>query len=156
MLSSTDSTIPTTTTTEPAENNKTSIPPSRETQPPNLSFLLTDPRAKHLKVGDGGAGPSHTPLTTNTTFILSQLPALRSVLTQLRAKLKALPQGQIEVDPKREERREYIDSRIRLHLERTGEGGRGGSDGHGLVVKGRKVDGDEVQALEGAVQAFSQ
>lgn len=121
---------------------------------PNLSFLLNDPIAKRLNVGDGDA-PNHTPLTTNTTFILSQLPALRALLEDLRPKLAGLSQNplQTEQDPKREERTEYIDSRTRLHLERTGELGGSAGEGHG-VVKGRRVDGEEVKALESVAGMF--
>ncbi|KAK2813817.1 hypothetical protein FQN50_000218 [Emmonsiellopsis sp. PD_5] len=117
---------------------------------PNLSFLVSDPTAKRLRIGNA-TDPSHNPITTNTTFILSQLPALRAMLTQLRPKLTSLPvsAGQMEVDPKREERREYIESRTRMHLERNGEVG--GEDGRGVVVGGRRVGGEEARALEGVV-----
>ncbi|PGG98194.1 hypothetical protein AJ80_09572 [Polytolypa hystricis UAMH7299] len=143
-----------TTTTSPP-------PPQHQQRLPDLSFLLTDPTAKHLSVGSNAAGPAHTPLTTHTTFILSQLPALRSLLTQLRAKLAKLPSSveAMDLDEKRLERREYIDGRTRLHLERSGEigGGNGvGGEGErgeaGGVVRGRKVGGEEVSALEGVVR----
>ncbi|EFE44756.1 hypothetical protein TRV_00428 [Trichophyton verrucosum HKI 0517] len=128
---------------------------SADMQLPNLSFLLSDPRAKKLRMGDGGAGPSHTPLTTNTTFILSQLPALRAVLTQLRTKLQTLPKsvGEMDLDQKKGERREYINSRAKLHLERTS--GTGESEhGHG-VIRGKRINPEEVQALEGVATTFS-
>ncbi|WEW54632.1 hypothetical protein PRK78_000052 [Emydomyces testavorans] len=115
---------------------------------PNLSFLMDDPSAKRLNVGDN-IGPSHTPITTNTTFLLSQLPALRAILTQLRPKLATLSTTADHVgesDAKREERRQYIDGRISLYLERTGELGAGQG-----VVRGRRVDVKEVQALESVV-----
>ncbi|EEP78069.1 predicted protein [Uncinocarpus reesii 1704] len=117
-------------------------------QLPNLSFLFTDPAAKRLNVGDDG-GPSHTPVTTNTTFLLSQLPALQAVLAQLRpklTKLSALLDQAGEYDTKREDRRRYIDSRTNLHLERIGELG-----GRAAQVRGRKVDEAELQALESVV-----
>ena len=119
---------------------------------PNLSFLLNDPIAKRLNVGDEAAAPNHTPLTTNTTFILSQLPALRALLVDLRPKLAALSQREV-TDPKRDERKEYIDSRTRLHLERAGELGGSAGEGHG-VVKGRRVDGKEVKAVEDVAGMF--
>ncbi|KAK2861458.1 hypothetical protein FQN49_004175 [Arthroderma sp. PD_2] len=133
-------------------------PPSpfnAETHLPNLSFLLSDPRAKKLRIGDGGAGPSHTPLTTNTTFILSQLPALRSVLAQLRPKLQTLPKSvdEMELDQKKGERREYINSRTKLHLDRTG-GGSESEQGH-RVIRGKRVNAEDVQALESVAAAFS-
>ncbi|OJD19623.1 hypothetical protein AJ78_00480 [Emergomyces pasteurianus Ep9510] len=118
---------------------------------PDLSFLLTDPTARHLRIGDV-ADPSHNPITTNTTFILSQLPALRAMLAQLRPKLATLPRSmeEMELDPRREERREYIEGRTWMHLVRNGELG-GAGNGHGVVVAGRRIEGKEVQALEGVV-----
>ena len=115
----------------------------------DLSFLTSSPAARQLRVGiDAGSGTQHTPLTTNTTFILSQLPALQTVLRQLRPKLATLPkQGDaMEVDSKGDERREYIESRIRLHLERTGQLAVG-SNGN-PVIAGRKIDISEAHALE--------
>ncbi|KMP07198.1 hypothetical protein CISG_06829 [Coccidioides immitis RMSCC 3703] len=136
----------------PSENPKTAGGDGRTSalnpQLPNLSFLFTDPAAKQLNVGDDG-GPSHTPITTNTTFILSQLPALQATLTQLRPKLVTLatPADQVgESDSKREERRQYIDSRTHLHLERIGKL----VAGEGLP-RGRTINEKEVQALENVV-----
>ncbi|KAL2006835.1 hypothetical protein VTN00DRAFT_9503 [Thermoascus crustaceus] len=115
---------------------------TRETSLPDLSFLTRDPAAKQLRVGNGT-----NPLTTNTTFILSQLPALRATLEQLRPKLATLPKSadEMELDAKKEERRQYIESRIRLHLERAGELAMGEGN---TVVAGRRIRGSEAQALE--------
>lgn len=115
---------------------------ARETLLPDLSFLTSDPAAKQLRIGNGA-----TPLTTNTTFILSQLPALRAMLEQLRPKLATLPRSidEMDLDAKKDERREYIESRIRLHLERAGELAMG--DGN-TVVASRKIRRSEAQALE--------
>jgi kinetochore protein Mis12/MTW1 len=119
---------------------------SAEQELPNLSFLTSDPAAKMLKVGQNDS------LTTNTTFILSQLPALRAVLERLRPKLNTLPKTALVDSEKRDERREYIDSRIRMHLERTGEPSM--SDA-GAVVAGRKVAGAESQALEAVARILN-
>jgi kinetochore protein Mis12/MTW1 len=146
------STAPPATATSESQTDAT-VPP---TDLPNLSFLLNDPIARRLSVGDTSAGPAHTPLTTHTTFILSQLPALRALLEQLRPKLATLskqPEELSEHYAKRRERQEYIDSRVKAHLERTGELGGSAGEGHG-VVKGRRVDGKEVKALENVVGMF--
>ncbi|PGH31063.1 kinetochore protein Mis12/MTW1 [[Emmonsia] crescens] len=138
--------------TEEKESSTTnSNSPIPTADAPDLSFLLTDPTARRLRIGDA-ADPSHNPITTNTTFILSQLPALRAMLAQLRPKLSTLPRSaeQMELDPRRDERREYIESRTLMHLVRNGVLGPTG-DGHGVVVAGRRVEGEEVQALEGVV-----
>lgn len=52
----------------------------------------------------------------------------------------------MDAEPKRDERKEYIESRIRLHLERTGQLTVGG-DGN-AVVAGRRIDISEARALE--------
>lgn len=115
----------------------------------DLSFLTSSPAAQQLRVGVA-AGPNtqHTPLTTNTTFILSQLPALQAMLKQLRPKLVTLPKPAdvAEKESKRDERKEYIESRIRLHLERAGQLAMG-SNGD-PVVAGRRIDISEAHALE--------
>lgn len=123
----------------------------------DLSFLTESPAAQQLRVGAAtGSNTKHTPLTTNTTFILSQLPALQALLKHLRPKLATLPKSadMTEADTKRDERKEYIESRIRLHLERTGQLGVG-SDGN-PVVAGRKIDISEAQALEAVAGMLTQ
>ncbi|EAW22207.1 MIND complex subunit MTW1 [Aspergillus fischeri NRRL 181] len=115
----------------------------------DLSFLTSSPAAQQLRVGvDTGPSTQYTPLTTNTTFILSQLPALQALLKQLRPKLVSLPRSSavMESDAKFDERREYIESRIKLHLERTGQLPVG-ANGSPTIV-GRKIDMAEAQALE--------
>ena len=139
-----------------SSNQTTTNGTNRAIELPNLSFLFTDPTAKRLNVGSDSSTPSHTPLTTNTTFILSQLPALKALLEQLRPKLASLPkagEGTAVFDTKRAERNAYIDGRTRLHLERNGELGGAAGEGHG-VVKGRRVEREEVKALESVVEMF--
>ncbi|KAL2853362.1 Mis12 protein-domain-containing protein [Aspergillus pseudoustus] len=123
----------------------------------DLAFLMSSPAAQQLRVGVAtGSNTQHTPLTTNTTFILSQLPALQAMLNQLRPKLAALPKAGniINKESKADERREYIESRIRLHLERSGQLPVGG-DGHPAIT-GRKMDFSEAQALEAVTSLLTQ
>jgi kinetochore protein Mis12/MTW1 len=127
------------------------VPTLPENKDLDLSFLTESPAARQLRIGAAtGPNTQHTPLTTNTTFILSQLPALQALLKQLRPKLATLSKSanttEANTNTKRDERKEYIESRIRLHLERTGQLGVG-SDGN-PVVAGRKIDISEAQALE--------
>ncbi|OJJ45753.1 hypothetical protein ASPZODRAFT_68712 [Penicilliopsis zonata CBS 506.65] len=131
---------------------ETEAPPAGDsaTRPDlDLSFLTSSPAARQLRVG-AAAGPNttHTPLTTSTAFILSQLPALQEMLKRLRSKLSSLPKSDVSTaaDSKREERKAYIESRIRLHLERAGQLAVG-SDGQPLLT-GRKIALSEAQALE--------
>lgn len=116
-------------------------PATSATTLPNLSFLTSGPAATTLRVGQNNS------LTTNTDFVLSQLPALHAATQKLRAKLSTLSSTTtVSSDAtKRDERREYIDSRIRLHLERSGEPALG--DGQAAIA-GRKISGAEAQALE--------
>ncbi|KAJ5682949.1 hypothetical protein N7462_006114 [Penicillium macrosclerotiorum] len=126
-------------------------------KPLDLSFLTSSPAARQLRVGvDTGTNTKHAPLTTNTTFILSQLPALQATLEQLRPKLSSLPNSinEAEVKSKRDERKEYIESRIRLHLERAGQLATG--DGGNPVVAGRRIDIAEAHALENVANMLTQ
>jgi kinetochore protein Mis12/MTW1 len=126
-------------------------------KPLDLSFLTSSPAARQLRVGvDAGTNSKHAPLTTNTTFILSQLPALQATLEQLRPKLATLSASteEMETKSKRDERKEYIESRIRLHLERAGQLAMG-DDGN-PVVAGRRIDISEAHALENVANMLTQ
>ncbi|KAJ5490782.1 hypothetical protein N7539_002349 [Penicillium diatomitis] len=123
----------------------------------DLSFLTSSPAARQLRIGVGaGVNTKHAPLTTNTTFILSQLPALHAALENLRPKLASLPgsSAEIRAKSKRDERREYIESRIRLHLERAGQ--LAVSDDGNTIVAGRRIDISEAQALENVANMLTQ
>ncbi|EED22314.1 MIND kinetochore complex component Mtw1, putative [Talaromyces stipitatus ATCC 10500] len=125
---------------QPVVKTDSSAPATSSTSTlPNLSFLTSGPAANMLRVGQNNS------LTTNTDFVLSQLPALHAATQKLRAKLATLPTSVPSESLKRDERREYIDSRIRLHLERLGEPLLG--DGQAAIA-GRKISSAEAQALE--------
>ncbi|KAF7128474.1 hypothetical protein CNMCM5793_003204 [Aspergillus hiratsukae] len=127
------------------EGKAETVLPRQDKKDLDLSFLTSSPAAQQLHVG---VDPGYTPLTTNTTFILSQLPALQAMLKQLRPKLVSLPKSSdtLQTDAKFDERREYIESRIKLHLERTGQLPVGANCRPTIV--GRKIDMAEAQALE--------
>ncbi|OJZ89621.1 hypothetical protein ASPFODRAFT_127517 [Aspergillus luchuensis CBS 106.47] len=123
----------------------------------DLSFLTSSPAAQQLRVGAAtGSNTQHTPITTNATFILSQLPALQALLKELRPKLATLPQSgdKLDTEPKADARREYIESRVRLHLERAGQLAVGSDNT--TVVAGRKIDIAEAQALEAVTGMLTQ
>lgn len=115
----------------------------------DLAFLTANPAARQLHVGAAvGPNKQHTPLTTNTAFVLSQLPALQSMLKRLRPKLESLatsPQPPA-ADWKTDARRAYIESRIKLHLERAGQLALA-RETHTLQA-GRRIDMAEARALE--------
>jgi kinetochore protein Mis12/MTW1 len=89
-------------------------------------------------------------LTTNANFAMSQLPALRSLVAELRPKLMALKDARGDThlatakDEVREERRGYIEQRTKAHLERDGSV----TADDAAMVLGKHVDAEEVQALE--------
>ncbi|EXJ95076.1 hypothetical protein A1O1_00194 [Capronia coronata CBS 617.96] len=95
-------------------------------------------------------------LTTNTNFAVSQLPALRALLADLRPKLRTLQDSNAGLavdtakDEVREERRGYIEQRTRSLLERNGEN----VAENATVVPGKRVDPEEVQAMEKVASLF--
>lgn len=59
----------------------------------------------------------------------------------------------MEIQTKRDERKEYIESRIRLHLERAGQLTL--SDDGNPMVAGRRIDRSEAHALENVANMFT-
>lgn len=120
-----------------------------------MSFLTQSPAAQALNVA---GNPDRQSLTTNTKFAVSQLPALRSLLADLRPKLEALKasQGNAALTSAKEEIKEerlgYIEQRTRSHLERNGINP--AENSHLLFAK--RVDEEEVQALERLASIFDQ
>lgn len=161
MISQLKTILSTAQTTDSANDTKgegesTTAAPARKMDI-DLSFLTSSAAAQKLRVGvTTGSNTQHTPLTTSTTFILSQLPALQALLKELRPKLATLPKSKIANDTKSksDERQEYIESRIKLHLERSGQLPVG-NDGNPTVA-GRKIDISEAQALEAVTGMFTQ
>ncbi|KAI9721825.1 MAG: hypothetical protein M1812_002161 [Candelaria pacifica] len=116
-----------------------------------FAFLTENAAAKELGVGSRG----QRPLTTNVNFALSQLPAMRSLLATLKPKLASLPAAATcNLETPQEERRHYIESQTRRHLERTrgleldtqGQNRDGEWQGGG-----RRIGAEEVGAIEGIV-----
>ena len=108
------------------------------------------------------ASPPHTHnasngqlLNQNVQYALSQLPALRQHLAQLKDSLQTLPNArrrQEDEDSKEAKRRNYIDSRSQRALERKGiepENPVGIAAG-----TGRKIGREEVEGMETVVQAL--
>ncbi|KAI9829957.1 MAG: hypothetical protein M1819_005929 [Sarea resinae] len=140
------------------------------TKTPTLAFLTAHPAARALGVGET-QGQAQSPLTTNSTFLLSQLPALRSLVNSLRPYLSSLiTSSSSGTDPAvrgaagtqgaaaraHHERTLYIERQTRRHLERTqglrlGEQGGVVGGGGEWTGGGRRVGPDEVAALERVV-----
>lgn len=122
-------------------------------QQPNFSFLTSSPSSTAFNISTNQ--PAQQPLTTNTTFTLSQLPSLRALLADLRSKLASLqftePNLHSAVQERHQERRDYIEQRTRLHLNRNGRARADNPSG----VNGRRVDPEEVEALEKVASIFA-
>lgn len=116
----------------------------------NLAFLTQSPAARALEVSADGQS-----LTTTGTFTASQLPALRTVLAELRPKLSALKElgtglGTAKAEVQ-QERRDYIEQRTRAHIERYG----GSTADDAAALPAKPLDTDEIKAMEKAAQIFN-
>ncbi|KAI5195365.1 hypothetical protein E4T38_09119 [Aureobasidium subglaciale] len=133
----------------------TSFKPDQDTpqqsQNPSFSFLTNTPSAATLGVGSEKHANS---LAQNTSFVYSQIPALREIVTTLRAHLATLSAKNMAatVDQSTEARHAYIESQTRRALGRVGVDITAAPDAESL---GRRVGGDEARALEGIVAAMT-
>jgi kinetochore protein Mis12/MTW1 len=115
----------------------------------NLAFLTQAAGSQALNVS-----ADHQNLITNTTFTMSQLPALKALLAELRPKLASLKTISNNLDSAkaeiRQERREYIEQRTRAHIDRSG-----GSDADDAsALPGQPLHADDIQAMEKVAQIF--
>ncbi|KAI9660498.1 MAG: hypothetical protein M1821_009848 [Bathelium mastoideum] len=111
-----------------------------------FAFLTATPGARNLGlIASNPTSASHQPLTTNTNFALSQLPALRFLITQLQPKLAAI---QASYDYENgsntlaDERKAYVEGRTRRILESRGVDLQAGDR------PGRRVGEEELRGLE--------
>jgi len=118
----------------------------------DFSFLTSTTSAKALNVSTTSF--VQQPITTNTNFALSQLPALQALLADLRPRLASLQSSTTGIDSvraeRREERREYIEQRAKLHLERHPEA----SSVDGSAVAGKRVQPEEVEGADTLANIF--
>ncbi|KAH0538437.1 hypothetical protein FGG08_004985 [Glutinoglossum americanum] len=103
---------------------KTGEPPAEPQQQPNpFAFLTSHPAATALNVGTitSPSNPPHNPLTDTTSFTLSQLPHIRSLLSSVRPSLTTLSSSLANPNdtPSSDERRQYIESQTKRHLQTT-------------------------------------
>ncbi|KFX89354.1 hypothetical protein V490_07077 [Pseudogymnoascus sp. VKM F-3557] len=134
-------------------------------EPSTNDNAATYPVFAHLEnKADLADGTGDTPLSTNAAFVLSQLPALKSLLAELKPQEKLLVEGK-KADPNiaevqgekswRKQRVEYIETQTRRHLEKVVglELGKNGEVGDGeWQADGRKLAKGEVQDLEKMVE----
>ena len=145
--------------------------------PSPLAFLTNHPETASLATTGGSGTVSTQPLTTSTSFIMSQLPGLRALLADLRPRLSTLssaepPPPSSYQDPTRppprdpmqdpspaaaqDARTQYIESEARRHLT-TRQGLE--LDALGAVSDaaewhdpGRRIGPEEVRGLEEVVR----
>lgn len=131
--------------------------PSRQPQDTTgaFNFLTNTPSAQSLGIAPITSTTSssktiNTPLETNTSFTLAQLPALKALLNDLRPKLAELGgDAAVKESELAKERRTYIENQTRKVLEK-----RGVEIGDEAVEVGRKVPPEELAALEGIVDGM--
>ncbi|KAG9693747.1 hypothetical protein KCU95_g6220, partial [Aureobasidium melanogenum] len=134
---------------------QSSFKPDQDTpqQPQNasFSFLTNTPSAKALGVGSERHANS---LAQNTSFVYSQIPALREIVSTLRSHLATLPAKDMAatVDQSTEARQAYIESQTRRALDRAGVDAAPTPDTESL---GRRMGGEETRALENIVAAMT-
>ncbi|MBE7179814.1 MAG: hypothetical protein INR71_01170 [Terriglobus roseus] len=100
--------------------------------------------------------PTSSPLTTNTSFTLAQLPSLKALLDELRPKIEALQdmdaaQGQGRFA---RERSEYVETQTMRILERRGVDLSEASASKAAGGSGRRIGKEEVEALERIVSVM--
>jgi len=134
----------------PATSSKTDNDAHQHAINHSFSFLTSTPAAVSLGVGSTSHANS---LAQNSSFIHSQLPALRDIVATLRAHLATLPDKDMAatVDGVQEARHGYIESQSRRALERVGVDATPAPDTEAL---GRRMGAEETRALEGIVGAM--
>ena len=113
---------------------------SNENASNSLAFLT--------QVRTASSSSSQTPLTTQTQFATSQLPALKQLVADLRPKLDKLKDAKVaDVDwkSKKEERRQYIESGVRRVV---GKGGFGNGESELEGMAGERRGREDVEVLE--------
>lgn len=123
----------------------------QQAQNASFSFLTNNPSAKALGVGSERHANS---LAQNTSFVYSQIPALREIVGTLRSHLATLPAKNMAatVDQSTEARHAYVESQTRRALERAGVDAAPTPDTESL---GRRMGGEETRALESVVAAMA-
>ncbi|KAK6002031.1 hypothetical protein QM012_002521 [Aureobasidium pullulans] len=124
---------------------------TQQAQTASFSFLTNNPSAKALGVGSEKHANS---LAQNTSFVYSQIPALREIVSTLRSHLATLPAKNMAatVDQSTETRHAYIESQTRRALDRAGVDAAPTPDTESL---GRRMGGEETRALENIVAAMT-
>jgi len=120
---------------------------SNEASSSPFAFLASSPHTSK--------SASTQPLTQNVQYALTQLPALRDLLAQLKDSLRTLPNARNhrQDDESREaKRRKYLDTQSQRALQRKGI--EADTAAKTAASAGRKVGREEVEGMEAVVQAL--
>lgn len=96
---------------------------------------------------------SNLPLAPNTQFTLSQLPALRSLMAELRPHVSSVPRA--TDSEAAETRQKYIETQSRKAVKRR-LGENEVSEGANVESLGRRIDKEEVRAMERFVHVMGE
>ncbi|MCJ1485899.1 hypothetical protein MMC06_006074 [Schaereria dolodes] len=135
--------------------------PSEPVSNVNFTFLTTPPAAQSLGLtlqppipqphsNPNSISSPNTPLTTLATFTTSQLPSLRALLSSLRPALRTLSTKPATYTPREQERRNYLEERVRRAVAGREMMDVGEEQSEG-VVGGERRTAEEVAALEAIV-----
>ncbi|KAI4639340.1 hypothetical protein J4E93_009168 [Alternaria ventricosa] len=141
----------------------THAPAAKDIGIQSLPHTHTNGEKNSEKNSNSDTKPTHTPLTTHTTFTTTQLPYLRQLLASLKPHLAntALPSNtsspHTHVQPKDKEeltreRKIYVESQSKRVLERRGVDTKDGVEG--VWEGGSRVGSEEVRGLEGLVESM--
>lgn len=95
------------------------------------------------------------PLNQNVQYAMTQLPALRELLSNLKDSLQTIPNARHASQDENSvaaKRRQYVESQSRRALERKGVDASGNGDF--AAGSGRRIGRDEVEGIEAVVQAL--
>ncbi|KAI4619179.1 uncharacterized protein J4E87_007767 [Alternaria ethzedia] len=148
----------------------THAPAAKEIGIQSLPHTNANGEKNSEKNSNNDTKPTHTPLTTHTTFTTTQLPYLRQLLASLKPHLAntALPSNtssppsysasNAQQQPPKDkeeltrERKIYVESQSKRVLERRGVDTKDGVEG--VWDGGSRVGSEEVRGLEGLVEAM--
>lgn len=116
-----------------------------------LGFLASSSSQQQQQQGASGAKPL---MAQNVWYALTQLPALRDLVAQLKDSLQTLPNArhtrQDDEDSREATRRRYLDSQSQRAVERRGIDT--DTVAKTAASAGRKIGRDEVEGVEALVQ----
>jgi len=122
---------------------------SEKQSQPSLQFLASTPSGTSLGLG---ANTSSQSLAQNARFTLSQLPAVKALLEELRPHIAAVPRAGFGSEAT-QAREAYLDTQSKSAMARNGIGPTANASA-GAEGFGRTIGQEEVKALESIASQF--